>query len=526
MRTILLLLGSVLALLAGTAPASAQLPTPPVPGCQYAYGNIYGNVEGERAGEAMQTYDGSKIASPEQIAGYSAAAGDKSILIEGGNFSGWDFTGVALANICFVESDLSRSDWTGAEAPGLGFIKANVEAATMPGAKMQDILIRSSVFSRVDAKAADWSSGKLDGGWDGDVEGLNLDGANLTGFRFDCGITVSDGCPLARSGMSAQGAKLAFADLSSFGFYDADMTGAVLNQTVISPRQLTDFKDASNMGAVFIAGGDQKVMVLPETWAVLMASALAAADNDAPSFDCARAGTAVEKEICGEYNGDMRQSDRQVAALYDLARKQDRSVKASQKAWLKQRNACGAEQYPADCLRRAYDERVGQLIGLLGEPDWLKSGEEVLFFEEVLPLTGDVAQSPSYAQLVPILAGEARASLLVKRSTDGSLEAYGDAVGANAHLCTLEAKGLRFDAATGWYSLSGTQEGLTRKFPVLRYHDGRIEVYRAGRLRADEELPGTSFASCGARASFPPMIKMDVPPAMMARYRQAVSEGR
>ena len=239
---------AVLALLFSVTPAAAQLPTPPIPGCQYAYGNIYGGTDGATTGEAMKTYDGTKITSPEQLADYSQAAGDKTIMIEGGNFSGWDFTGVELSNICFVETDLSRSDWTGTKAPGIGFIKSNMKHAGMIGARMQDILIRSSVFSQVDAKAVDWSSGKLDGGWDGDVEGLNIDGANLTGFKFDCGITVSDGCPIARSGISAQVTNLAFADISSFGFYSANMTGAILNQTVISPAPTDRFQGRQKYG--------------------------------------------------------------------------------------------------------------------------------------------------------------------------------------------------------------------------------------------------------------------------------------
>lgn len=519
-RTMLLFLGAVLALVFAAAPAAAQLPTPPVPGCQYAYGNIYGGVDGEQVGEAMRTYDGTKITSPEQLAGYSQAAGDKTILIEGGNFSGWDFTGVELSNICFVESDLSRSDWTGVKAPGLGFIKSNMESAGMISARMPDILIRSSSFARVDAKAANWTSGKLDGGWNGDVEGLNIDAADLTGFRFDCGITVSDGCPIARNGISARGTKLAFADISSFGFYDADLTGAILNQTVISPRQLTDFKDARNMGAVFLAGGDEKVMVLPETWAVLMASALAAEKDDVPSFDCGEARTAVEKDICGEYNSAIRQYDRQVAGLYKLARKQDRSVKASQKAWLKTRNTCGVDEYPTDCLRKSYDLRVGQLIGLLGEPDWLRPGEEALFLEEVLPLTDDVKQSQSFAQLIPLLAGAARSSVLIKRSPDGSLEASGDAVGANAHLCGLGIKGLRFDRSTGWYSMAEAKDGVIRNFPVLRYHDRRIEIFKGGKFLGDDDSPMMNYVSCGARASFPPMERMAVSAELLDRYHK------
>ncbi len=523
-QAILLLWGAVLALFFAASPASAQLPTPPVPGCQYAYGNIYGSVDGARAGEAMRTYDGAKITSPEQLAGYSQAAGDKTILIEGGNFSGWDFTGVELSNICFVESDLSRSDWTGVKAPGLGFIKSNMEAAGMIGARMPDILIRSSSFARVDAKAANWTSGKLDGGWDGDVQGLNIDAADLTGFKFDCGITVSDGCPINRNGISARGTKLAFADLSSFGFYDANLIGAVLNQTVISPRQLTDFKDARNMGAVFLSGGDEKVMVLPETWAVLMASALSAEENDVPSFDCDKARTDIEKEICGEYNSALRQYDRQVAALYKAARKQGGGVKASQKAWLKNRNACGTNEYPTDCLRKSYDQRVGQLIGLMGEPDWLRPGEEALFLQEVLPLTDDIKQSQSYAQLIPILAGAARSSILIKRSLDGSLEAAGDAIGANAHICGLGVKGLRFDRTTGWYSIAEAKDGVIRNFPVLRYHDGRIEIYKGGKFLGDDDSPAMNYVSCGARASFPPMVRMDGSAELLDRYRRAAQD--
>ena len=509
-------------------PAAAQLPTPPVPGCQYAVGDVYDSSGGEHTKEVVERYDGSKIKSPAQLAAYVQMADGKTILIEGGDFSAWDFTGVKLSNICFVKSDLSKSNWAGVTATGLGFIKSNVESAIMSGAQMTDILIRSSVFARVDATGAGWTSGKLDGGWDGDVEQLKLDGADLTGFRFDCGITVPDGCPLSRSGISARGAKLAFSDWSSFGFYGADMTGAILNQTVISPRQLTDFKGAATMGPVVLAGGDEKVMVLPETWTVLMASALEAVQADVPSFNCADAPTAIETEVCAGHNSNLRQYDRKMAALYKEARKRGIAVSDSQKAWLAKRNSCAAHQSPGECLHQAYDQRVGQLIGLLGESDWLMAEREALFLEEVLPLGDDVVRSSIYDQLVPVLAGEARSSLLVKRSDDGSIEAYGDAVGANAHICSLRVKGLRFDAATGWYSIAASEGGVTRNVPVLRYYDGRIEIYHSGRLDDGEELPPMGDArnnvSCGARASFPPMVKMAVPADLMAQYRRAAEE--
>ncbi|HEY9092158.1 MAG TPA: hypothetical protein VIN76_10855 [Parasphingorhabdus sp.] len=513
-----------MALLFTAGPVSAQLPTPPVPGCQYAVKSIHDSKEDYRRATPLQSYDGTKIASPQQLADYARSADGKTTLIEGGDFSAWDFTGVTLSNICFEGSDLSQSNWTGVTATGLGFINADAGGAIMAGAVMTDILIRSSNFASVDATGVDWTSGKLDGGWDGDVEGLKLDDADLTGFRFDCGITVFDGCPLGRSGNSLRGANLAFSDWSSFGFYDADMTGAILNQTIISPRQLTGFKDAMSMGAVFLSGGNEKIMVLPETWAVLMASALEQEREDAPSFDCSAAQTAVEKAICAEDNSLIRKYDRQLATLYKAVRKRDRTVAAAQKAWLARRNSCAATPDIDDCLRQSYDQRVGQLIGLLGEPEWLLSGEEALFLEPVLPLGEEVTASQSYADLIPVLAGASRSSLWMKRSADGSIEAAGEAVGANAHLCSLRVRGLRFDPASGWYGLSGK----ARTYPVLRYHDGRIEVFQSGRLSAEDELPemGDNYVSCGARASFPPMVRMAVPAPLMARYRRAAQEER
>ncbi|MEP3224913.1 MAG: hypothetical protein ABJO01_02975 [Parasphingorhabdus sp.] len=508
------------------SPAAAQIPTPPLPGCQYSYDQEPRSHHRASNNNMVQSYDGAGIKSPSQLAEYSKKAGNETITINGGDFSDWNFSSTKLSNICFVDVDLSRSNWSNMTAPGLGFINSNAEAANMSGAKMQDILIRNSRFLRVNAKGATWSSGKLDGGWDGDVRQLNIDGADLTGFLFDCGITVSDGCPLSRDGISARGTNLAFADISRFNFYDADVTGAILNQTIISPRQLTHFERATNMGAVFLAGGTEKVILLPETWLIFMASASAAEEIDQPSFRCDQAATKVEREICGEYNSQLRKLDRQISALYSQVRKGNRKAKADQKAWLKRRNSCAAKEYLSDCLRESYDQRKGELIGLLGESNWLAADEEALFVEEVLPLTEELVQSQSFVQLTPILAGAARSSLLITRNLNGSLRAYGEAIGANAHICNLDVDGLRFDPLSGWYSLTAEVDGKMRRYPVLRYSSGQIDIYRNGKLRAEDQLPDDDYISCGARASFPALKRLAVPDAIIARYREAAKAQR
>ena len=81
------------------------------------------------------------------------------------------------------------------------------------------------------------------------------------------------------------------------------------------------------------------------------------------SFDCAKAGTAVEKAICG--NVALARLDRELAAAYgsklkyaadDAARD---TIRSAQRAWIKQRDAaCGGS---ADCLADMYKARLDAL---------------------------------------------------------------------------------------------------------------------------------------------------------------------
>ena len=86
-----------------------------------------------------------------------------------------------------------------------------------------------------------------------------------------------------------------------------------------------------------------------------------------PSFDCARAGSAVEKSICA--HDDLARMDRQLADLYrrSLAMMTSDTRKAfvsSQKAWLESRaNSCPAAA--AKCLLGRYGERQAAFQAML-----------------------------------------------------------------------------------------------------------------------------------------------------------------
>lgn len=88
-----------------------------------------------------------------------------------------------------------------------------------------------------------------------------------------------------------------------------------------------------------------------------------------PSFDCARASTAVEGMICG--NAELASLDARTAEAYKAVREgaEDRAaMQREQVEWIQQtRDACGS----AECLAQAYSERaedLEQLASYLSKP--------------------------------------------------------------------------------------------------------------------------------------------------------------
>lgn len=82
---------------------------------------------------------------------------------------------------------------------------------------------------------------------------------------------------------------------------------------------------------------------------------------EAASFNCARAGTATERAICG--NRALEDKDVEMATIFGLIRPvfamgARGAFLDQQAAWIAQRNRCGAD---TACLRRRYDERIAVL---------------------------------------------------------------------------------------------------------------------------------------------------------------------
>jgi hypothetical protein len=81
-----------------------------------------------------------------------------------------------------------------------------------------------------------------------------------------------------------------------------------------------------------------------------------------PSFDCAKATTATEKAICSDAN--LAAWDRSVALAWKRQRERDggvdSTIKAKHTAWLRTRDACGAD---VACLATTMRDHTSYLVG-------------------------------------------------------------------------------------------------------------------------------------------------------------------
>lgn len=320
--------------------------------------------------------------------------------------------------------------------------------------------------------------------------------------------------------MSARGANFTRAKLSSFhryGFSDVEMDGAVLNRTEISAGQLASLRGLRIEYPLVLAGGDQRIE-LTAAEAQLLVDDVAIANPAVmdPSFDCSKATTAAEKEICLPENRDLADADRLLGRTFAEARKNNPQLVAGQRQWLRQRDACMAEESPSNCFRNAYAERQGRLLGVIGDSDWLKPGEAALFVDDDLPVSDGMRETPLFARLAPLLAQATMGYVYIERSGDGSYETSGESIGANAHSCTLGATGLSLDPLTGWYS--ATDKKNNRKIRVVQIDRDWLRVFGNGHPYGEAAEAAADLASCGARAAFGPMRRIKLPAEVLKTY--------
>ena len=499
-------LSFLLAAIAAAAPATQD--------CRSALGPLY---DGAEESALPGQVDGTTLAGAQALVELRRSRADSLIVVRGGDFTGADFQSARLHNICFVDSKLPRSIWRGALAAGVGFIRADLTGADLSGAVMPGVLFRNAQMAGADASGADFAGGRLDGGWwQGSVENLRLDGADLTGFRFECGITLDDGCPIDGE-VSAARANLSGAALRGFSRF-ANITGARIDGTEIGPDQLEALAEANLAGPIVVRGGEASAQLAPTEYRALLPRIRRPGEAPSPAFDCARAASAAERTICGNDGGTLRALDLTVDRLYRQALAVDPAISRSQTAWLRERDRCpGVENGGRECLQSAYERRREALIARLGPPSWFTPGTTAVFIGPVVEFDPQFHAEPLYRRLLPVMIGASWSKVLVRVNEDGTIDARGDAVGANAHLCSLGGESL-FRDRSGWFSgpydadADDAAEWRDRPMPVLLFWDERAMVYQHGRASAGEggDPRFSDYASCGMRASFDELIRVPV----------------
>ncbi|MHB0667894.1 lysozyme inhibitor LprI family protein, partial [Roseomonas mucosa] len=138
----------------------------------------------------------------------------------------------------------------------------------------------------------------------------------------------------------------------------------------------------------------------------LVLSALPSPKAKAASFDCAKAGSAVERMICRD--SGLSSLDEEMAAAFRAAGGGGvPELRAGQREWLAERNRCRTES----CLRTAYEQRVATLSAI-------PEAREASPAPAAPAAPAGVAGDGKYCNFGP---GESSDMLLVRRAAGGGL---------------------------------------------------------------------------------------------------------
>jgi uncharacterized protein YjbI with pentapeptide repeats len=419
-------------------PARPPTPLPPAQGC----------IEARWTGDPLTLpgrVDGKAIKGVSGLTALRAAWGDALIVVEGGDFSGMSFAGLRLRNVCFRDSNFANSDWRGARTRGVGFIWANLSGARLDRSRMRGLLLNTVRLDGASAVGADWRGGLLRGGPMGSLERVRLDGADLRGFRADCGGGLEGRCLTSWGEISLRGADLRSARLDTL-YADLDWTGARLADTTVNLYQLAEMKRARRVGPLIVRSGEVELRLSPAEYRALQ-----------PFIE---------------------------------------------------------------------SHREPRTEPVAAKPSKLRPGTTSLFVQIPVRFAPAFRATALYRRLVPLLAADPIARVLVTVRSDGRIDAQGDGLSGAGHLCDLYGKGLRRDRSTGWYSgphkpdATDPPEWRNRSMPVLRFRGDWAEAYME-RRSDPRDTRISDYVSCGARASFGEMIRLPLTAAEARRWSRA-----
>ena len=247
----------------------------------------------DRPWATARIVDGARIRSAADL----VSLGDGKIVVFRANLEGQRLAGARLADVCFAESKLARTDWRGVRASSVAIAGSDLTGAIMTGADLPGAFFLDTALDRVDASRANLRNARIQGG---SFDGLSLRDAGMSGFDMFCGLIVGDrncGPPTGR-GVDARGADLSAAHFNMYTTDGWKFDHAKLDRTVVQYLQLPSFRNADVRGPVMLeSSGYESVRARldPAEWRQLTATDW----SGKPTFDCRRARSVAERLVCG-----------------------------------------------------------------------------------------------------------------------------------------------------------------------------------------------------------------------------------
>ncbi|MDY7098988.1 MAG: pentapeptide repeat-containing protein [Pseudomonadota bacterium] len=450
-----------------------------------------------------------------------------TIFVSGGSFVGADFRKAKLYNMCFFGTDLSQSNWSGVSAKGLGFVNVDLTGAKMARSHLPSVLFRDAKLGVVDAREARWMQGRMDGGWEGSLSDLDLAGADLTDFRFVCGTSPEDGCPIERTGINLSNANLRRASMHSFFASDMALDGARVDQTELSLDHLNLLSTARLSGPIVLRSPRRAVMLFPgeaseltkkaqavEAGMDVCATANATANANGSDTGAAAASSNVLAGICGVPGSAMRELLQSVAILetqaQDTAKYQSR-----RRAWAAGRDACldfTDPEQQLNCVISAYQSRQASLRKALGKPQWLQDRGYRLFLSREAAFPTDKGAPGLYGRVLPVLLDTAVAAVIVRSDGAGGIQAKGVALEG----CYFEQENLAYDVAEAKIGLTPQRPQRRRRrraAPVVE--QPLINITGRSAIVDDQGLRRAS-PGCGVDNPFPRMQEIALDDGLLA----------
>jgi uncharacterized protein YjbI with pentapeptide repeats len=438
------LVGLTIAILCGAKPGFAAGGAVSIPenSCQAAAGPLIAQPSFPMEVDGATLNDASDIKSLR-----SKNKDGKTLFIRGGNFSNQKFGNDNFSNICFIGTNLANTRWSKSKAQGIGFINSNLTGASFDRVILDYALLRNSELANVDASGAQLSYGRFDGGWEPSMLNLKLDGARMVGFVFSCGVTSLDGCSFKRQQLSLRNADLSGANIATFSLWDARIEQAILNNTIISVDQMTQFGAADVRGNVQVKA-DLKQVVLPPDAYRAAAAALNATRTEENS--CVVQDTPLQQLLCQVGRTELRGIRDDIERLYDtklgLQRLQTKpaageiSVVSQTKAherYARTLSTCAKkeEETAINCIMKTMLKRRDVLIGQLVKSHPLEQDGRALYVVAKNALTQAVAKDRRLAGLAPLVIDGSASMLLAFRDEDQVMSARGFVPGPDGQRC-------------------------------------------------------------------------------------------